>query len=165
MIVRMMTHSKTNHLTNQTAARRKQFVPESIKRLEGSSFFSASVIRCPFRCPGILQLFFSLSNFVNFQQFVSSILKKNKSNQFQPLQKKSKSKCNICLMAFYIFMIKTILNLPIFSSSIALHSKATQIIFQCVVIEIAIVWFLEVMMLALGVASLRLVEQKPQLIL
>ena len=54
MIVRMMTHSKTTHLTNHTAALRKQFVPESIKRLVGSSFFSASVIRCPFRCPGIL---------------------------------------------------------------------------------------------------------------
>ena len=65
MIVRMMTHSKTNHLTNQTAARRKQFVPESIKRLEGSSFFSASVIRCPFLCPGIFFRLF-LSNLFNF---------------------------------------------------------------------------------------------------
>ena len=53
MIVRMINHSKTNHLTNHTAARRKQFVPDKINKLDGSSFFSASV-KPRFLCPGII---------------------------------------------------------------------------------------------------------------
>ena len=72
MIVRRMTNSKTTHLKNQTAALRKQFVPESIKRLVGSSFFSASVIRCPFRCPGILSIVFG---FYRFRKYILKMIK------------------------------------------------------------------------------------------
>ena len=52
---------------------------------------------------------------------------------------------------------KTIVSLPL--TNIALATKATKICFYWV-IENAVLWFLEVM-LVLGVASLRLVEQKP----
>lgn len=44
MIVRMIIHSKTIQRTNQTAALLKGFVPDKMKRLEGNSALSASVI-------------------------------------------------------------------------------------------------------------------------
>ena len=43
MMVRMITHSKTIHLTIQMAALRNGFVPDKRKRLDGSSCRSASV--------------------------------------------------------------------------------------------------------------------------
>ena len=49
MIVKMIIHSKTIHLTSQTAALLKQFVPDRMNKLEGKSALSASVITALFR--------------------------------------------------------------------------------------------------------------------
>ena len=49
MIVKMIIHSKTIHLTSQTAALLKQFVPDRMNKLEGNSALSLSVITALFR--------------------------------------------------------------------------------------------------------------------